>query len=77
MGPMEARTTLAGRLRPAASSRATRLVAVEALVKVMASGQLAGIAEEGSDGLERRRRDAVTVGCGDGDLAAGGLEPVA
>src|ERR1035437_8274672 len=40
-------------------------------------GAVAGIAEEGSDGLERRRRDAVAVGRGDGDLAAGGFEAVA
>ena len=38
MGPIEASTMFAGRVRFAASRRAKRLRAVEALVKVMASG---------------------------------------
>src|ERR1039458_10160282 len=40
-------------------------------------GAVAGIVEEGSDGLERRRRDAVAVSRGDSDLAAGGFQAVA
>ena len=38
MGPIEARVILGGRVRLAASKSAQRLRAVEALVKVMASG---------------------------------------
>ena len=38
MGPMEANVIFGGRVRLAASSRAQRLRAVDALVKVMASG---------------------------------------
>ena len=38
MGPMEARAVLGGRVRLMASRRLKKLVAVEALVKVMASG---------------------------------------
>jgi hypothetical protein len=38
MGPMEAKVMFGGRVRFAASRRATRLRAVEAEVKVMASG---------------------------------------
>jgi hypothetical protein len=40
---MEARTTDAGSVNPAAPSRAIRLPAVEALVKVIASGYWAGV----------------------------------
>src|ERR1700677_1222453 len=42
IGPMEARTMLGGRVRLAASRRAKRLRAVEALVKVMARGWFVG-----------------------------------
>ena len=43
MGPIEAKAIVAGRVRFAASRRAMRLRAVEALEKVMASGKVAGL----------------------------------
>ncbi len=74
MGPMEARVMLGGRVRLADSRRLKRLVAVELLVKVMASGWVAGEAKSSRSAEMDSGGVLVAVGVGDGDVSARGGE---
>ena len=67
---MEARTTEAGSVWPVASSRATRLRAVEALVKVTASGTFSGSAKRAATSASDACGTRLLVCCGDRDTSS-------
>ena len=76
MGPMEMRGISGGRVRLAVSSNAIRFVAVELLVKVMASGHRSRVEKRLRMASMESAGTIVAVDGGDGDVGSGGAEGV-